>query len=64
LGEEEHFMTDYGDESSYRLPWDIFKEDIEIIKPIQTDDYSALDQIIGLCETEWTDASINHDKII
>jgi len=38
--------------------------EIEFIKPIQTDDYSALDQIIGLCETKRTDASINHDKII
>ena len=27
LGVEEHFMTDYGEESSYRLPWDIFDED-------------------------------------
>ena len=27
LGIEEHFMTDYGDESSYALPWDIFDED-------------------------------------
>jgi HEPN domain-containing protein len=26
LGLEEHFMTDYGDEASYRLPWDIFTE--------------------------------------
>jgi HEPN domain-containing protein len=26
LGVEEHFMTDYGDESSYKLPWDIFDE--------------------------------------
>ena len=26
LGVEEHFMTDYGDESSYRLPWEIFDE--------------------------------------
>ncbi len=24
IGVEEHFMTDYGDESSYKLPWDIF----------------------------------------
>ena len=23
LGVEEHFMTDYGDESSYALPWEI-----------------------------------------
>jgi HEPN domain-containing protein len=27
LGVEEHFMTDYGEESSYLLPWDIFDED-------------------------------------
>ena len=26
LGVQEHFMTDYGDESSYKLPWDIFDE--------------------------------------
>lgn len=24
LGIAEHFMTDYGDESSYTLPWDLF----------------------------------------
>lgn len=30
LGVEEHFMTDYGDESSYRLPWDIFNEESAI----------------------------------
>ncbi len=27
LGVEEHFMTNYGEESSYTLPWDIFDED-------------------------------------
>jgi len=27
LGVEEHFMTDYGDESSYKLPWEIFDEE-------------------------------------
>ena len=27
LGLEEHFMTDYGDESSYTLPWDMFTEE-------------------------------------
>lgn len=27
LGLEEHFMTDYGDESTYKLPWDIFDEE-------------------------------------
>lgn len=24
LGSEAHFLTDYGDESSYTLPWDLF----------------------------------------
>ena len=27
LGVEEHFMTGYGDKSSYRLPWEILDED-------------------------------------
>ncbi len=27
-------------------------------------DYSALDQLVGICETKISDASINHDKII
>lgn len=27
VGFEQHFMTDYGDESSYKLPWDLFTED-------------------------------------
>lgn len=24
LGQNEHFLTDYGDESTYTLPWDLF----------------------------------------
>ncbi|MEA3358460.1 MAG: hypothetical protein U9R17_03500 [Thermodesulfobacteriota bacterium] len=51
---------------------DIFKDiknnkvllEVEVVKPFHKDDYSALDQIVGLCETKQTDASINHDKII
>jgi len=51
---------------------DIFKDiknnkvllEVEIIKQFHKDDYFALDQIVGLCETKRTDASINHDKII
>lgn len=27
LGVEEHFMTDYGDETSYKLPWDLFDQE-------------------------------------
>ncbi len=38
--------------------------DIEIIGPVQTDEYTALDQLVGLCETKRTDASLSHDSII
>ena len=27
LGATEHFMTDYGDEATYTLPWDLFTKD-------------------------------------
>ena len=27
-------------------------------------DYSAMDELIGFCESERTDASVNHDAII
>ena len=38
--------------------------DIEIVDPIRDDGYEALDQLIGLCATKRTDASLNHDAII
>ena len=38
--------------------------DIEIVDPMQDDAYEALDQLIGLCATKRTDASLNHDAII
>lgn len=39
--------------------------DIKIVpRPQINEDYSALDQLVGLCETGKTDASINHDKVI
>ena len=38
--------------------------DIEIVEPIQDDAYEALDQLIGLCATKRTDASLNHNAII
>ena len=34
------------------------------LDPIQDDAYEALDQLIGLCATKRTDASLNHDAII
>ena len=27
LGSAEHFLTDYGDETEYTLPWDLFNEE-------------------------------------
>ncbi len=38
--------------------------DIAIVEPLQNDAYDALDQLIGLCTTKRTDASLNHDAII
>jgi len=38
--------------------------DIEIVDPISDDAYEPLDQLIGLCATKRTDASLNHDAII
>jgi len=30
LGSAEHFLTDYGDEVSYKLPWDLFDKDAAV----------------------------------
>jgi hypothetical protein len=39
--------------------------EIEIIEPEQVDQgYAILDELVGFCESERTDASIMHDKII
>jgi len=39
--------------------------EVEIIDQNKANiDYSTLDQIVGLCETGISDASVNHDKII
>jgi hypothetical protein len=38
--------------------------EIEILESEDGEDYAALDGIIGLCETERTDASVNHDAIV
>lgn len=39
--------------------------EIEIIEPEKVDQgYAILDELVGFCESERTDASIMHDKII
>lgn len=38
---------------------------VEIIEPSQEiDGYAVLDQILGFCNTEQEDASVNHDRVI
>lgn len=37
--------------------------ELEIVDPPEID-YSALDDIVGLCETNKSDASVGHDRII
>ncbi|MGD9731345.1 MAG: hypothetical protein AB7U45_04115 [Desulfamplus sp.] len=38
---------------------------VEIIEPSQEiDGYAVLDQILGFCNTERADASVNHDRVI
>ncbi len=46
------------------INWDRILLEIKIIEPIQHDDYAVLDQLIGLCETKHTNASVEHDAII
>lgn len=38
--------------------------DVEILEPDETDEYAVFDQLVGICETGKTDASINHDTIL
>lgn len=38
--------------------------DIEILEPGETNEYAVFDQLIGICETGKTDASVNHDTIL
>lgn len=39
--------------------------EVEIIEPEKIDQgYAILDELVGFCESEQTDASVKHDKII
>lgn len=35
--------------------------EVEVIGPENSADYSALDRLVGLCESGRSDASVNHD---
>ena len=48
-----------------RIKQDRVLLEVEIVdQNIVEVDYSAIDQLVGLCETGKTDASVNHDRII
>ncbi len=47
-----------------RIDRDRIVLEVELVDPGESDDYSALDRLVGLCESGRTDASVNHDKII
>ena len=38
--------------------------DVQIVEPVEQDDYAILDELIGICETERSDASVHHNAII
>ena len=38
--------------------------EVEIVKPVQPNNYAILDRIVGLCETKQANASVDHDTII
>ena len=47
------------------LPNEKIVLDIELVEPPSEEpDYTALDQLVGLCETGDTNASIEHDRRI
>ena len=47
-----------------RIDRDRIVLDVELVDLDESNDYSALDRLVGLCESGRADASVNHDKII
>ena len=45
LGAEAHFLTDYGDEASYTLPWDLFT------RQTANDALQSARQLVGIVRT-------------
>ncbi|OGG44699.1 MAG: hypothetical protein A3F84_28765 [Candidatus Handelsmanbacteria bacterium RIFCSPLOWO2_12_FULL_64_10] len=47
------------------LPHEKVVMDVEIVEPLPPEaDYSALDQLVGLCDTKISSASVQHDERI
>ena len=47
-----------------RLDRDSILLEVEVIEPEEPKDYSALDRLVGLCESGREDASVKHDEVI
>ena len=47
-----------------RIDRDRILLDVEFVEPDEPADYSALDRLVGLCESGREGASVNHDKAV
>jgi len=61
---EDGFLIPFN-ETLEKIKQDKILLEIEIIEPDKLEEgYAILDELVGFCESNRTDASINHDKII
>lgn len=57
LGQSEHFLTDYGDESTYTLPWDLFNaESAEDALAVTRRSFQHATQVVSALR-EWREQS-------
>jgi len=60
----EGFLIPFGD-ALPKLPQEKIVLNIEIVEPLPPEaGYSALDQLVGLCDTQVSTASVEHDQRI
>lgn len=66
LGATEHFLTDYGDEANYRLPWDLFTKESaeEALKAARQclEQLNELLEVIAARRTKVTEATDNAEQ--
>jgi hypothetical protein len=47
-----------------RLDRDSILLEVEVIEPTEAEDYSALDRLVGLCDSGKSEGSVKHDEVI
>jgi hypothetical protein len=61
---ENGFLIPFND-ALEKIKEDKILVEVEIVEPKQLEEgYTILDQLVGFCESNRTDASVNHDAII